>query len=213
MGSASSWSLAEQHVREFVRSGVRAGLLSEVELYDEVVLAITSELPDRRSSASALAEAWVAEFREELARDQAAWPAETDYDRLQQAFAELEATGVVVLQGIDDHWSAKDLLDRRAAAGDPPRGVCWFTPPDVWHAIDEGMLEVNLWHGDTANAAPGDALLENVVAVLSRHGLRLVGVRQLGRDREHHLVVQLLVPEEARAHGRPGELADVLPRQ
>ncbi len=33
------------------------------------------------------------------------------------------------------------------------------------------MLELNLWHGDTANVAPGDDLLGDVVAVLGRHGL------------------------------------------
>ena len=78
---------------------------------------------------------------------------------------------MVVLQGCDDHWSAKAVLDERTAAGDPPRGIAWFTPSDVWHAVDEGMLEVNLWHGDTANAAPGDALLDEVMGVLEKHGL------------------------------------------
>ena len=33
------------------------------------------------------------------------------------------------------------------------------------------MLEVNVWHGSTANVAPGDALLDDVLAVLARHGL------------------------------------------
>ncbi len=166
-----SGSLAEEHVREFARSCVRAGLLGERELYDEVVLAITTELPSRAADAEGLAGAWVREFRAELKADQAGWPAVTDYDRLQGAFAELATGDVVVLQGCDDHWAAKALLDARAADGDPPRGIAWFTPPDVWHAIDEGMLEVNLWHGSTANAAPGDPLLDDVVAVLSRHGL------------------------------------------
>jgi len=164
-------SLAEGHVREFVRSCVRAGLLSDRELYDEVVLAVTTELPARAGDADALARAWVEEFRAELAADQAGWPAETDYDRLQAAFAEIAAAGVVVLQGCEDHWAAKAVLDRRAAAGDPPRGVAWFTAPDVWHAVDEGMLEVNLWHGSTANAAPGDPLLGDVLAILEQHGL------------------------------------------
>ncbi len=163
--------MAEQHVREFVRSGVRAGLLPDHELHAEVLLAVTTELPERRHEAETLARAWVAEFREELLAEQAGWPEETDYDRLQRAFDELKAVRVEVLQGVDDHWAAKELLDARAAAGSPPRGVAWFTPPDVWHAVDEGMLEVNLWHGDTANAAPGDPLLDEVLAVLARHGL------------------------------------------
>ena len=163
-------SLEQKHVREFTRSCVRAGLLTEQELYDEVVLAITSELPTSEAPGD-LARAWIAQYRAELAADESAWPAVTDYDRLQAALAELSAADVVVLQGYEDHWAAKAVLDARAAAGSSPRGVAWFTPSDVWHAIDEGMLEVNVWHGSTANVAPGDALLDDVVAVLERHGL------------------------------------------
>ncbi|MGZ4447560.1 MAG: DUF6891 domain-containing protein [Nocardioides sp.] len=164
-------SLAEDHVREFTRSCVRAGLLDERALHDEVAQAVAAELPARAADADAVAHAWVAEFRAELAADEESWPAVTDHDRLQRAFAELEAGGVVVLQGCEDHWVATRLLGERAAAGSSPRGVVWFTPQDVWHAVDEGMLEVNLWHGTTANAAPGDALLDDVLAVLAGHGL------------------------------------------
>lgn len=167
----SAGSLAEQHVREFTRACVRAGLLPADELHDEVVAAVTAELPDRAGEADDLARAWVDEAREELRVDQESWPEATDYERLQSAFEELELADLVVLQGIEDHWVAKRLLDERAATGDPPRGVAWFTAPDVWHAVDEGMLEVNLWHATTANAAPGDALLDDVLAVLEKHGL------------------------------------------
>ena len=76
-----------------------------------------------------------------------------------------------MLQGCEDHWAAKKVLDERAAAGTPPRGIAWFTPPDVWHAVDEGMLEVNLWHGTSANIAPGDGLLDDVLGILEKHGL------------------------------------------
>lgn len=156
------------HVREFVRSCVRAGLLTPSQVYDEAVLAIGSELPGEADPA-ATATGWVAEFRDELLHDQATWAAETDYDRLQAVFAELtSALGLVVLQGCEDHWAAKAVLD------DPEHGsagVVWFTAPDVWHAIDEGMLEVNVWHPDTANIAPGDALLDAVIGVFARHGL------------------------------------------
>ncbi|MGI9157018.1 MAG: DUF6891 domain-containing protein [Marmoricola sp.] len=162
-------SLADEHAHDFVRSCVRAGLLCDAELYDEVVLAISSELPALAGQADELAREWIAAYRRELGDDQEDWPDVTDYDRLQAAFAELERADVIVLQGCEDHWAAKAVLDARA--DHPPRGVAWFTAPDVWHAIDEGMLEVNLWHADTANIAPGDALLEDAVAVLERHGL------------------------------------------
>jgi hypothetical protein len=161
-------SLAEQHVREFVRSAVRSGLLGERELYDEVVLAITSELPDVADPRTQ-AETWVAEFRDELRADSRSWPEQTDYHRLQEAFAVLQSAGIVVLQGCEDHWAAKEVLDARR--DDPPRGIAWFTPPDVWHAIDEGMLEVNVWHASTANVAAGDALLDQVVAAFEAQGL------------------------------------------
>jgi hypothetical protein len=161
----------EQHVRDFTRACVRAGLLTEDKLQDEVVSAISSELPDRADTAEELARTWIGEFREELVRDQEGWPEATDYERLQTAFAELELADVVVLQGCDDHWSAKAELERRGAEGRLPRGVAWFTPPDVWHAIDEGMLEVNLWHGTTANVAPGDELLDDVIVIFNKHGL------------------------------------------
>jgi len=157
----------ESDVREFTRSCVRAGLLSASALYDEVVLAVRSELPHLASQADVLARTWIAEFTRELAQDAAGWPDVTDHDRLQRAFATLESAGLVVLQGCEDHWAAKRLLDEH-----PARGVVWFTAPDVWHAIDEGMLEVNVWHGTTANIAPGDELLGEVVGAFAGQGLR-----------------------------------------
>jgi hypothetical protein len=164
-------SLRQDHVRDFVRACVRAGILTDEETYAEARLAITAELPDLAGEVESLADAWISAARDELALEQVTWPRVTDYDRLQSAFGALGGTGVVVLQGCEDHWAAKALLDERAAAGDPPVGIAWFTPPDVWHALDEGMLEVNLWHGTTANVAPGDALLDDVLAVFAGHGL------------------------------------------
>src|SRR5690606_7488803 len=105
----------------------------------------------------------------ELHKVQASWPEVTDHDRLVGVFEECAAHGVPVLQGVEDHWVAKRHLDD----SDPrPRGILWFTQPDVWHAVDEGMLEVNLWHATTANVASGDDLLTAVLACFDRHGLR-----------------------------------------
>ena len=78
---------------------------------------------------------------------------------------------VAVLQGVEDHWSAKAELTRLDSAKKLPLGIAWFTPPDIWHAVDEGMLEVNLWHSTTANVAPGDELLDLVLNVFDKHGI------------------------------------------
>jgi hypothetical protein len=164
-------SLAEDQVRDFARAGVRAGLISSSELQDEVVRAVTEDLPARAAEAEELARVWVEEAREELRVEQQGWPEATDYERLQTVFDELEILDIVVLQACEDHWAAQRILDERQAAGRPPRGIAWFTPPDVWHAVDEGMLEVNLWHGTSANAAPGDELLDDALGVFEKHGL------------------------------------------
>jgi hypothetical protein len=157
----------EDELRDFARLQVRAGLLSPEQQYDEVSAAVAAEMP--ATDASVLARAWLAAARQELEREQSEWPATTDHDRLQAAFAECAAHDVPVLQGVEDHWVAKRHLDEADPA---PRGVAWFTAPDVWHAIDDGMLEVNLWHGTTANVAPGDHLLDAVLSCFGRHGLR-----------------------------------------
>ena len=109
-----SEQLAEQHVREFTRASVRAGLLTADELHREVVEAIIVDLPSRAADAATLAAAWIDDAREELRVDQQGWPDATDYERLQTAFDELALDDIVVLQGCDDHWAAKAVLDERA---------------------------------------------------------------------------------------------------
>ena len=154
----------EQELRDFARLQVRAGLLDDGAMQAEVAEAISAELPGLDSAV--LARAWLAVARRELLADQQAWPESTDHDRLQAAFADLQSAGLAVLQGCEDHWVARATLDAES-----PAGVVWFTPSDVWHAIDHGMLEVNVWHATGANIAPGDALLDAVVGAFARHGL------------------------------------------
>ena len=157
----------EAELRDFARLQVRAGLLSPEEQYDAVREAVAVEMP--QTDAAILARAWLVAARKDQAAVEARWPEVTDHDRLEAAFAECVEHGVPVLQGVADHWAATEHLD----ACDPkPRGVLWFTQPDVWHAVDEGMLEVNLWHGTGANVAEGDHLLTAVLSCLQRHGLR-----------------------------------------
>jgi len=156
----------EEDLQDFARLQVRSGLLDAAAAQREVREAIAAELPTL--DADLLARAWLAGARKDLLAEQAGWPAVTDHDRLVGVFAECEAHGVRVLQGVDDHWVAKAELDRSAGE---LHGVLWFTQPDVWHAIDEGMLEVNLWHASSANAAPGDPLLGSVLSCFARHGL------------------------------------------
>ncbi len=151
--------------RVWVRDVVRSGLLPQAEEYDEIRTVIATDHP--RLDAAATAKEWIAAERVAWAVDAAAWPRPTDHERLEQAFAAMRAAGLLVLAPCADHWAARDALRQTPGAG----GVAWFRPEDVWHAIDEPMLEINLWHPSTANAAPGDALLEEVLALLVDQGL------------------------------------------
>lgn len=152
--------------RDWVADLVRSALLTDEQVRAEVVSAIAADHPDL--PAVETADAWIAEARAAWRADAETWPEVTDHDRLARAFAELERRGIVVLEGVADHWVARDELERRTPR---PVGVAWFTPPDVWHAIDAGMLEVNLWHGTTANAAPGDELLDEALDAFAGAGL------------------------------------------
>jgi hypothetical protein len=59
-------------------------------------------------------------------------------------------------------------------AAEGPQGLVFFTDTDVWHAVDFGMLELKLWHPDTANVAAGEPLLEDVLELLHRNDLPAV---------------------------------------
>lgn len=152
--------------RAWVDVVVRSGLGSADEVRQQVIEALRAD--HKKLDAPATADAWIAEARASWDADALTWPEVTDFDRLQNAFAALEDGGVVVLQACADHWSARDELQRRTPT---PTGIAWFTPSDVWHAVDEGMLEVNLWHGSTANAAAGDPLLDQALAAFVAAGL------------------------------------------
>jgi hypothetical protein len=136
----------------------------------DVVQAVRDEVKDP-AEADRLAAEYIESAEQSLAAAEATWPEVTGFDRLQAALTELEAAGIAVLQACEDHWAAQEMLQTLAAAGARPCGIAYFTHTDVWHAVDHGMLEINLWHGNSANVAPGDDLLADVLETLGRNGL------------------------------------------
>ena len=157
-----------ERLHDYARVQRRAGFLDDAALLADVTQIAIEDVD--AEAAQRLAREAVAAAEAAYESDRADWPAVTDYDRLQAAFGELALRDVVVLQAVEDHWTAERLLSERREVGDPVRGVAWFTAPDVWHAVDHGMLELNVWHGSSANVAPGDALLDEVISVLDQNG-------------------------------------------
>ncbi len=161
----------EEELRDLARLLVRSGLGTPATRLRQLAEAVVISLPHQEGEV--LARAWLTAAERAAQTEQDKWPARTDHDQLADVFDECEAHGVRVLRGIDDHWQAKAELERLGGThrDQPLRGILWFTQTDVWHAIDAGMLEVNLWHSTTANATPGDHLLQAVLGCFGRHGL------------------------------------------
>lgn len=149
-----------------VRSGYRQPGDVRADIFDAVIDEVREP-----GEAQRLTDALVAAALREVESDADGWPELTDFDRLEAAFADLEAADLVVLQACEDHWSANQALQQRSVEGATPWGIAHFTHPDVWHAVEHGMLEVNLWHGSSANVAPGDDLLTFVLRTLADHGI------------------------------------------
>jgi hypothetical protein len=157
-------------LRNYARVQVWSGFRARDEVQVDVLDAVRDEVKDE-AEARRLAVEYVDDAERSLTDAAQIWPETTDYDNLQSALSEMEDAGITVLQACDDHWSAQEMLQTMAAAGTRPRGIAYFTHTDVWHAVDHGMLEINLWHGDSANVAPGDDLLAFVQAALARNGI------------------------------------------
>ncbi|MGH1562864.1 DUF6891 domain-containing protein [Mumia sp. DW29H23] len=171
-------------LRGYARVLVRAGLVDTATCVQEVAVAAREDAGRAGADAEAEARRLVEEERAALAVDRESWPTRTDYDALQDAFAVLTGAGFSVLQGVEDHWQAAAEIRAAGGTGLPGtglpgtelprtglRGVVWFTPSDVWHAVDHGMLEINVWHPDSANIADGDPLCTEVLAALDAQGL------------------------------------------
>ena len=163
-------SATPEQLRDYARVLVRAGYADPATMQAEVAAAARQD--HATADSDAVARDMVVRAVDDVRAEQQSWPPVTDYDRFAAAMDELAARGVVVLPYVDDHWAAAAELERRDEQGERVAGIAWFSPPDVWHAVEHGMLEVNLWHGDSANVAPGDDLLEQALGALAGSGLR-----------------------------------------
>ncbi len=172
IGSPSKAARLDQ-LRGYARVQVWSGYADDDALRRDVLEAVLDEVADEQE-AVAYTDELIRDARAELVEAAAGWPAQTPYDRFQQAVRALESHDIVVLEACADHWAADAELRRHAETGNPLRGIAYFTPADVWHAVDHGMLEVNVWHADTSNVRKGDELIIRVQSVLAEHGLRSV---------------------------------------
>jgi hypothetical protein len=169
IGSLGKAGRLEQ-VRAFAAMQLRSGYRSLDEVRGDVHEAVLAEVGDA-AEADRLTEEYLAEADRAWREEATHWGRPTQHDALLAAFDDLRRSGVMVLEAVDDHWVANDVLVDLEERGESPRGLAYFTHTDVWHAVEHEMLEVNLWHGNRANVADSDQLLTDVVEVFAAHQL------------------------------------------
>jgi hypothetical protein len=157
-----------RELRGLARVLVRSGYADRAAATAALSEAVREDAPS--ADAGSLVPELIDEAVASLAEDAATWPTETDPDRLDAVLNELESLGLVVVRYTSDHHAARQVLESAAE----PKGLVFFTDTDVWHAVDFGMLELKVWHPDTANVAPGEPLLEDLLALLRERSLPAV---------------------------------------
>lgn len=157
-----------RELRGLARVLVRSGYADHAAITAALTEAVLEDAPSMEPAA--LVPLLIGEAVMDLDAEAATWPATTDPDRLDAVLDELAELGLVVVRYTSDHHAARQALE----AATDPRGLVFFTDTDVWHAVDFGMLELKLWHPDTANVAPGEPLLEDVLALLNESHLPAV---------------------------------------
>ncbi|MBX3609714.1 MAG: hypothetical protein KF871_07420 [Hydrogenophaga sp.] len=115
-----------------------------------------------------------------LARKRAAeatWAAETDNDRLADAFSDLIHDGIMAVQWAGDTLDEGfDVVNSRIEAEDPRgeqyTGACFFHSQDMDRALNEEGLMVAFGHLHSDEPADYVAIGQRVCEALRRHGLR-----------------------------------------
>jgi hypothetical protein len=161
-------------LRDRIRRDVANGFLDEGEILRNAV-----EIFEGEMDPALVAREAPALLRNALAEQVLAergWPSKTDCDRLDAAFAALEADGVISRQNFSccGTCGSGEIRDEIAAAkerGRPARGYAFFHAQDTESAAEGGGLYLNYGaceEGEMAAVAVG----HDIVAKLEAHGLR-----------------------------------------
>lgn len=156
------------------RRDVRAGYLTLDEVREQAVEAYGEEV-EARALTPMVAWAVDAEARA-IREEQRRWPAVTDHDRLQAAFATLEADrGIVARENFTccntcGHGEIGDEIAQVEQAGLPVRGYAFFHAQDTEAAVEGHGLFLSF--GAVDGTPEGDAMVaRDVVATLEGSGL------------------------------------------
>jgi hypothetical protein len=164
---------AVEYLRGMIRREIAAGfdpvdhiMESAVECAADGVDAAALEPLAREFTREALAEQY---------RAQAEWPDQTDCDRLDEAFEELESRGIVCRQnftccgtcGAAEIWGEMQAAE---TSGLPVRGYAFYHVQNTTSAVEGGGLYLHYGATDKGEEA-ALAVAREIVDVLTAHGL------------------------------------------
>jgi hypothetical protein len=158
-----------------IRRGVAAGFAPPAEIIESAVDLLRDEADPAvlRPNAQRMLRDILADHQAE----QATWPTVTDCDRLDAAFAALEAAGIVCRQdfsccgtcGAAEIWGEAADVE---AAGASVRGYAFYHMQDTEAAVEGRGVYLSYGAAEDGEAA-ALAIANEVVAALERQGLRV----------------------------------------
>ena len=161
-------------LHDFIRVQVAAGYAPADDIVDEAV-DVFGDISLDPAAVRGAAHTLVARALAVHQTDQIGWPATTDCDRLDAAFAELDRSGIIARQhfsccGTCGSHEIQDEIDQAEKAGQPARGFTFFHIQDTEHAVAGETLYLSYGANETDRGA-SLAIGHEVVDVLSRHDL------------------------------------------
>jgi hypothetical protein len=161
-------------LRERIRSDVAMGFYDEDVILKDLPGHFEDEIDPaviRREAPHLLRQALA-----EHAAAEAIWPAVTDCDRIDAAFAELEEAGVIARQNYSCCMTcgSAEIFDEMVAAQDagaPVRGYAFYHVQDTEAAIEGRGIHLGYGAAEEGEAA-ALAIGREIVATLEAHGLR-----------------------------------------
>ena len=164
-----------EDLRAYVRQLVRGGFTPAGEIPEAALEYLDGEAEPERLRPHAEYETAAALV--ELSEEEKTWPAVTDCDRLDAAFADLESAGVLVRQDFTccqpcGHAEIADEVESAIADGRPVRGYAFFHHQDT-EAVVEGH-GLHLAFGARGNGEENAvAIAREVAAALRAQGLQV----------------------------------------
>jgi len=158
----------QSQIAEYIRTKVAAAFMSPDDIRTSAAAVFADECEPE--TLDVFVEEEVRRAIEEHLRAEMAWPAETDCDRLDAAFADLERDGIVARQDFSccGTCGAADIEGEMENAGASTRGYAFYHMQDTDSAAEGSGLYLSYGSAEEGEG-PALAVAREVVETLRKH--------------------------------------------